>query len=210
MDDVLKRNEARLLDDFVTDVVDGLLLDPKPITQADRAGLNQPGIYAIWAQPSAWQELGIDFRPGVPLYVGKAERSIASRDLVDHFAIDSSRKARTGSSTVRRSFAALFRSQLRLRAIPRNPGKPDGSANFGLAPDADERLSIWMKDTLALSAWLKPHGIQTSLAEIEANLIRHFEPPLNLTSNPNPHPALAAARAVMAAEARVWKSSESR
>ncbi|CAN5520866.1 hypothetical protein BH24ACT4_BH24ACT4_04440 [soil metagenome] len=68
----------------------------------------QPGLYAFHAGAPAWNQLGLGEPPDDrPLYVGKSERSMASRDVGTHFA-----SGKTGSSTLRRSLAAL-------------PGDPD-------------------------------------------------------------------------------------
>jgi hypothetical protein len=47
---------------------------------------NAPGLYAIYADPSAWVELGLGEPPDArPLYVGKAESSLMARDVKTHF-----------------------------------------------------------------------------------------------------------------------------
>lgn len=66
----------------------------------------RPGLYAIYGDDQAWQDLQLEPSPGAPLYVGKAEKSLASRDLNGHFATNVKSAPRTGRSTVRRSFAA--------------------------------------------------------------------------------------------------------
>src|SRR5690606_21537157 len=99
--------------------------------------LAAPGLYAVHGDVSVWDELRLT-RPvdARPLYVGKAEDSLAGRDVGTHFGT-----GRTGSSTLRRSLAALLRETLDLRAQPRNPANPGYFANFGLEPDGDERLT---------------------------------------------------------------------
>ena len=73
-----------------------------------------PGLYAIYGDALTWKSIGID-EPSDdgPPYVGKAEDSLAQRDIKTHFG-----NGRTGSSTVRRSFAALLEAgaQSRWRA----------------------------------------------------------------------------------------------
>ena len=111
-----------------------------------------PGLYAFYGDGQAWSEL--DLSPafdGQPLYVGKAERSLNGRDVRTHFST-----GKTGSSTVRRSLAALLADQLGLVAVPRNSVRPDGSAHFSLEAAGDERLSRWMEERLALSTWVSP------------------------------------------------------
>ena len=105
----------------------------------------------VHADPETWQELNLEIRVGCPLYVGKAEQSLQSRDIRTHFAT-----GRTGSSTVRRSFAALLRNSQGLRGVPRNMERPRAPANFGLLPEGDERLTAWMQERLFLAYWAKP------------------------------------------------------
>jgi hypothetical protein len=91
---------------------------------------SRPGLYAIYGGPEAWADLGLGNPPDDrPLYVGKAEDSLASRDLKTHFG-----SGRTGSSTVRRSFAALLHDSLSLEARPRNPERSERFANYASPP----------------------------------------------------------------------------
>jgi len=106
-----------------------------------------PGLYALRADATVWTALGLGSPPDErPLYVGKAEQSLQSRDVRTHF-----RSGRTGSSTVRRSLAALLKAPLQLSACPRTRAKPDGSASFGLEPESDDRLRTGCPRTFA---WL--------------------------------------------------------
>jgi hypothetical protein len=130
--------------------------------------------------------------------VGKAEDSLVSRDINTHFG-----NGRTGSSTVRRSFAALLREPLRLEGRPRNPAKPERPANYGLAPEHDEKLTAWMREHLALAVWPKPGDCSIALKAIEVVLLQKLLPPLNLTDVVTPWRArVKAARKVMADQAR--------
>jgi hypothetical protein len=69
----------------------------------------RPGLYAFYGDNRAWAELALTpaFQDQ-PLYVGKAERSLNGRDVGTHFAT-----GKTGSSTVRRSLAALLSGRTR-------------------------------------------------------------------------------------------------
>lgn len=90
----------------------------------------RPGLYAVHGDASVWQELGLgEPTDARPLYVGKAERSLASRDVNTHFAT-----GKTGSSTLRRSLA----DQPALEGRPRNPAKPERFANLGLDRSGDD------------------------------------------------------------------------
>lgn len=157
---------------------------------------NQRGLYAIYGSKQVWNELGMDIRDA-PLYVGKAERSLASRDLNTHFAT-----GKTGSSTLRRSLAALLCESLGLVAIPRNVAKPSHFSNFALERDGDLLLTEWMRANLRIVVWPAPEGA-SPLVLVERAVLDHFEPPLNLKDVQNPWARLAAARAAMAAQAKV-------
>lgn len=158
----------------------------------------EPGLYAFYGDDRAWAEL--ELSPGFddqPLYVGKAERSLNGRDVGTHFAA-----GKTGSSTVRRSLAALLVDEMSLVAVPRNLAKPDGSANYGLDAASEDSLSRWMEQRLSLATWSKPEGV--GLDEIETDVLRRLRPPLNLNKVGEPRTRLRAARQRMASAARAW------
>lgn len=159
----------------------------------------EPGLYAFYGDDQAWSDLGLTPAfGGQPLYVGKAERSLNGRDVATHFA-----PGKTGSSTVRRSLAALLADQLALVPVPRNLAKPDGSANFALGASSEERLSNWMRDHLSLATWTKPADV--NLAEIETVVLRRLRPPLNLDKVGESRTHLRAARKRLAEIARTWR-----
>ena len=170
----------------------------RPIS-ASSAVPAKPGLYAVHADDAAWTEAGLAEPPDErPLYVGKAERSLASRDVETHFA-----SGRTGSSTLRRSLAALLRERLVLEALPRkrsDPTPPD-ITNFTLERAGDDRLSAWMRGRLRLATWPAPSG--ADLRRIEELVLAQLLPPLNLRGIETPwREAILAARAALAAEAR--------
>lgn len=100
------------------------------LAKAEAVVPHVPGLYAIYGGLMEWADLGLG-RPtdDRPLYVGKSESSLADRDLRTHFG-----NGRTGSSTVRRTFAGLLHDSLGLRGLPRNPARPERFANYGLCP----------------------------------------------------------------------------
>lgn len=160
-----------------------------------------PGLYSIHAAAEAWGDLGLEHRAGIPLYVGKSESSLADRELGQHFAIDPAVQARTGGSTVRRSFAALLREPLGLRGVPRNKEKPERFANFGLEPEGDRLLTRWMHEHLTLTVWTMPENLHLSrLEDVEVDVIRSWTPPLNIKDNPGRLRHLRVARAHLATE----------
>jgi hypothetical protein len=164
-----------------------------------------PGLYAIYGDDEAWRDLGLFAKQAAPLYVGKAEDSLVSRDLKGHFAAGARTIARTGSSTVRRSFAALLRETLDLRAVPRNRDNPGHFTNYGLTTSDDEQLTRWMHARLSIAVWPAPVGLEVPLADIETAMIRRFVPPMNLAKNPGKLARLSQARRVMASEAANWR-----
>lgn len=166
----------------------------------------RPGLYAIYGDEQAWIDLGLDPEIHRPLYVGKAEASLVSRDLNGHFATNPNSKPRTGGSTVRRSFAALLREKLDLNAVPRNLIKPERFANYALADGGDARLNEWMHARLTLAVWPAPAGMGVQLGDVETHVIVRFMPPINLDKNPGKLARLSRARADMAAEASSWRA----
>jgi hypothetical protein len=177
---------------------------PRPLAGAEGRVPGRPGLYAIYGDGKTWQELGLGKPPaGRPLYVGKAEDSLVTRDLKTHFG-----DGRTGQSTLRRSFAALLHDTLGLRGIPRNPAKPGYFSNYGLSGAHDAVLTRWMRERLQLAVWPKPTGCAFALGQIEGALVLELQPPLNLQGVVTPWTAqVRAARAVMADEARHWRSA---
>ncbi|WP_163543482.1 GIY-YIG nuclease family protein [Occultella kanbiaonis] len=186
-------------DDIIGDVFESFAGIRHAYADAVRLVPRVPGLYAFYGNDRAWADLGLS--PAFddePLYVGKAERSLNGRDVGTHFAA-----GETGSSTVRRSLAALLVDALALVAVPRNLAKPDGSANFGLDHASEIRLSNWMEQQLSLATWSEPEG--TNLDEIETAVVRLLHPPLNLDKVQEPRTRLRAARRRMANTARAWQ-----
>jgi len=174
---------------------------PGRLAGAESTVPTRPGLYAIYGDATTWNELAIGEPPdGRPLYVGKAEDSLATRDLTTHFG-----DGRTGQSTVRRSFAALLHDALSLRGIPRNTAKPSYFSNYGLSAAHDAALTRWMRKHLQLAVWPKPTDCEFTLGQIETSLLVELLPPLNLQGVVTSWTAqVKAARAVMAEEARAW------
>jgi hypothetical protein len=162
----------------------------------------QPGLYAIYGDSQTWQALRLGEPPDDrPLYVGKAEDSLLSRDVGTHFG-----NGRTGQSTVRRSIAALLKDMLVLIGMPRNPTKPAYFSNFGLSPTDDKKLTDWMQAHLVLATWAPVSPVV--LRTVEVPVIQTWQPPLNLTDVVTPWTNMVkAARRTMADQARAWASA---
>lgn len=190
----------------VSEAIDALTGPRWPIVGAVEHVPRRPGLYAIYGDDIAWRELGLSALQEVPLYIGKAEDSLVSRDLNGHFAATPGTAPRTGSSTVRRSFAALLRDRLQLRAVPRNLDKPGHFTHYALDGDGDDRLTRWMHERLALAVWPAPIDLTIRLTDVETGVIHRFTPPINIAKNPGRLPRLSSARSAMAAEAADWRS----
>lgn len=189
------------LRDLTSAAVSGLTGERWAITDAVQRVPSRPGLYAIYGDEQAWRDLQLEAAPDLPLYVGKAEESLVSRDLNSHFATNPNSKPHTGSSTVRRSFAALLREALDLHAVPRNVAKPERFSNYALADSGDARLTEWMHARLTLAVWPAPAVLPVPLGDVETEVIVRFAPSINLDKNPGKLARLSAARAAMAAEA---------
>jgi hypothetical protein len=161
---------------------------------------HRPGLYAVHGHVATWLEVGLGEPPDErPLYVGKAEDSLASRDVQTHFG-----DGRTGSSTLRRSLAAFLTARLDLVPMPRNPDRPGYFASYGLEPASDKRLTSWMLDRLTIATW--PVAGVESLDSVETRVLHALKPPLNLAKITTPLSAdLSSARAAMANRARAWR-----
>ena len=158
-----------------------------------------PGLYAVHGDAGVWSQLGLGEPPDDrPLYVGKSESSLHSRDVTTHFG-----DGRTGSSTVRRSFAALLHDELGLRGVPRNREQPERCANYGLVEAHDCALTKWMRSNLELSVWQKDQPVV--LEDLETDVLQVLLPPVNVAKVATPWKRrVKSAREVMAAEARSW------
>lgn len=190
--------------DYAEEALRALALPAMDFQRALAGGMPAtPGLYALHGNEHVWRELGLGSPPDSrPLYFGKAERSLAARDVRTHFAT-----GKTGSSSPRRSFAALLAASdaVDLHAIPRRPHAPEPKRwpTYALEPASDRRLTAWMRDNLRLAAWSSPPGV--ALSEIEKAVVKSLSSPLNLTIVTTPWTEqLRSARKALAAEARQW------
>lgn len=162
------------------------------------------GLYAVWAPATAWMQLDVGKPVGQPLYVGKAEKSLRHRVAGTHL-----RSGRTGSSTLRRTLAALLRADQQLIARPRNPERPAQVSNYGLDEASEQRLQTWIDQHLEVAVWT-PVDDQAALGRLEHAAIVAWPapPPLNLSGL---EPTAAAtqiriARREMADSAATWRA----
>lgn len=179
------------------------------VDQVDQTAVGSPGLYAIYGSPEIWIELGLGSPPDDrPLYVGKAEGTLASRDIACHFGRTiRGAQSPTGSSTLRRSLSALLAPKHDYRGTPRNPSNPGYFANFGLSSADDAKLTGWMGKSLRLAVW--PHDEVADLDAIETLVLRELQPPMNLNKVPTPwRRQVKAGRKLLADQARTWRPSD--
>jgi hypothetical protein len=180
----------------------------KRVGAIDEEAAGHPGLYAICASAATWRELDLGQPPdNRPLYIGKAEDSLASRDLRGHFGMRERKKpSPTGSSTLRRSFAALLADSRGYRGMPRNPENPSHFSNYGLSVADDEDLSAWMRRSLRIALW--PHDDSAALDAIETAALKRLLPPLNLNKVVTPwKKEVKDARVVLTDQAREWHAA---
>jgi hypothetical protein len=151
-----------------------------PFAQALQTCPAKPGLYAFHGDEECWKTLRLQGHDGRPLYVGKSESSLVSRDLEGHFFAQpgwgGKATSPTGHSTLRRSLAAL----LEFEGVPRNPAKPESryAPMFGLSPEDDVKLGTWMQSRLQLAVWAPTQPVV--LAPVESEVKAAWLPPLNL------------------------------
>ena len=124
-----------------------------------RKGSNLPSV-SLLPEFTKFENLNV-------IYTGIASSSLRSRDYRQHFKGNNA-----GRSTLRKSLGILFG----YKKIPRDSDPETGKTKFS---DTDElTLSEWMAQNLIM--FFLPNKDHNSL---ELDLIRHFNPPLNLKDN---------------------------
>lgn len=159
---------------ILQDVRDAMHRARSPWYAKDHQGC---GFYAIYLKANAELPF-VELADDRLLYVGMTKAGFANRD---HFA---PRSGHSGGCTLRRSLGAILKHELKLKARPRS--RSAAPYQFRFDPAGEHALSEWMKGSLYLSR--VPFGSNVDLAE--AQLIRAFEPPLNLKGWHNPQAAL--------------------
>ncbi|MDB4963971.1 MAG: hypothetical protein JWP01_3970 [Myxococcales bacterium] len=171
------------------------------IAEAEPHVADGAGLYAIHGAPEIWQQLGLGDPPDDrPLYVGKAEASLRARDLRQHFGTGA-----TGSSTVRRTFAAMLRDALGFRGVPRDKSNPRKWSHYALSDEHEIALTEWMRANLKLAVWAKAPECG-DLHDVEKRVLARLVPPLNIQDNPTSPwlKQVKGARKVMAKDAQAW------
>ena len=137
---------------------------------------NEQGIYGIFLKAgSIIDELNINTDL---IYIGKAEKSLNSRDYKTHFS-----NGKSGSSTVRRSLGALLKKELNLTAIPRSQKRTKQDMyNFKFKDDDEIKLTNWMNENLLIGYFIYyPHiNNGQTLRDFEEELLSIATVPLDL------------------------------
>jgi hypothetical protein len=187
--------------DFVAIAFPALAGIKHSIAEAERHVADVAGLYAIYGALEIWRQLGLGDPPyNRPMYVGKAEESLKARDLRQHFGTGA-----TGSSTVRRTFAAMLRDARGFVGVPRNKVKPSKWSHYALDHEHEVALTEWMRRNLKLAVWAMPPECD-DLHAVEKGVLAKLVPPLNLQDNPTSpwRAAVRKARRVMANDAMAW------
>lgn len=81
---------------------------------------------------------------------------------------------------------------------------PERFTNYSVDDAGDVRLTEWMMENLRLSLWLCPPGV--TLSEVEDEVLKHWNPPLNGKGVKNEwRPLVSQARKSMSVEASQWQ-----
>lgn len=155
----------------------------KPVADAMQTTPDARGLYAIRVNRAGLDQIGlIGHDPAQPVYTGLASKSLKKRDTRQHFASKA-----TGSSTVRRTLAALLADVMGFVPVPRGTRSP--RSKWKLETEAQEvALTEWMQKHLNLAVWAAPAG--TDLSATETSITQAWRPPLNQINNPDKWPHL--------------------
>ena len=146
---------------------------------------DKPGIYAVHFMGNAFPVYALKPRDKEIIYIGKTEKSQASRDANTHFAT-----GKTGSSTLRRSIGALMQKGAKLKSIPRSTSEKNEKrfTNYMFDEQGEKLITDWMTKNLGLSFYEFSDSVD-ELDGLETKLIRALKPMLNIDrkNTENPH-----------------------
>ena len=148
---------------------------------------DKPGIYAVHFMGNAFPVYALKPSDNEIIYIGKTEKSQASRDANTHFAT-----GKSGSSTLRRSVGALMQKGAKLKPIPRSTSETSENrfTNYMFDVPSEKLITDWMVKNLGLSFY-EFTGSTEELDELETSLIKALKPMLNIdpknTENPHYH-----------------------
>ena len=153
--------------------------EPARAFPQDPAAAAQPGLYAWWVDKPGLDTLFAAFERHLPplVYAGQAGAT-SSRARVERSATLRSRisanhlNGNVRSSTFRRTLTAVLLEPLRLRLD--RPGR--------LAATDNQKVSDWMRQHLRVVIAAYPD--RARLSQIEGEVLRRLDPPLNLMGMP--------------------------
>jgi hypothetical protein len=142
---------------------------------ADIPATSDIGVYALYlSDPLALGTIEVD--PSGLLYIGMTEDSLEVRD---HFGHKDS-----AFSSPRRSLGAILKKELELTAIPRGLGRSAKDMTcYRFAGGGEKELSKWMVKHLECGFAVLE---DSSVGDVERELIECLRPPLNLDKWDNP------------------------
>lgn len=137
---------------------------------------DKPGIYAIHFMGNAFPIHSLKPMANEIIYIGKTQKSQASRDANTHFA-----SGKTGSSTLRRSIGALMCNGAKLNPIPRSSTEQNDKrfTNYMFDEEGERRITDWMTKSLGVSFY-EFVGSAKELDKLETILINALKPMLNI------------------------------
>ena len=171
------------LDDLVDHLL-RVLTDPTgrvsaSLFRADRSEAAQPGLYSWWADATARDLIARVLDAPMPelVYAGQAgatlwpsgtpsKATLASRIRGNHL------NGNADSSTFRLTISAILLRSLGLEVA--EPGR--------LAADSNRTVSQWIRQHLQVA--IAPHPNRDTLTDVEAVILRHLDPPLNIDGRP--------------------------
>ena len=172
------------------DVVAALCSTPVPVPEAPDAVPAALGLYAWWGRFGALPGISGPKHPTAPLqllYVGIAPNGSTSQSTLRSRVVGDHIRGTTGSSTLRRSLAALL--------VEQQGWKSRWTTRPVLVNRDELALSDWMAATLHVS-WAEHAEPWT----VEIDVIAELEPPLNQAENRG-HPM----HAFVAAARKRWR-----
>lgn len=161
--------------EFCKNVTQELLLRLSPPNEENIKTLNgENGVYIVTYEGN---ELGFGLRtvsgPRV-VFVGYSKPD-SSRHFTSGF---------TGTSTMRRSLAALLQNTLGLVPVPRSndPEDNDRYDNYSLDQESEEKLTEWMRDNFKLAFYQCEPALRDKL---HIAMLDYNVPLFNFQNNPN-------------------------
>lgn len=136
----------------INDVLNHFIKTQTPLAEV-KTYSSKPGIYAIFLIEKEFPLNGFKLPENKIIYIGKTEKSQLSRDANTHF-----KSGKTGSSTLRRTIAALLSQTQKITPLIRTMADVEKQriTHFKLDESSEEIVSNWMNDNLAVAFFEYP------------------------------------------------------